>query len=237
MPTNPTDMFLTTKEPRMRLRLGNDDSRRRDRHDRERPRWRSAWRLSLPLALSCLALLAGCAEQEMDQQPKYQRPYQESEFFADGRSSRPLLPGTVARGHAGTNRPYSEGKSTGDLLIDEIPAPLKVDRKFLARGQQRYNIYCAPCHGQTGDGQGMIVKRGFSPPPTFHSERLRDAPSGHYYNVIKNGYGAMYSYASRIPVDDRWAITAYIRGLQLSHNARLDDVPADLRPKLEGQGR
>jgi cytochrome c553 len=200
------------------------------RHNTLAPvRHRPAW------LLSCLALLAGCAENEMDNQPKYQRPYQESNFFTDGMSSRPLVPGTVPRGQLRTNRPLYEGKSTDDLLIDEIP--LKVDRAFLARGQQRFNIYCAPCHGQTGDGQGMIVKRGFSPPPSFHLERLRDAPAGHFYHVIKNGYGAMYSYASRVPVEDRWAIAAYIRTLQLSEHATLDDVPAEMRPKLEGQGR
>lgn len=199
-------------------------------HDYRRAR-PASW---LP-CLALLLLLAGCAEQEMDKQPKYQRPYQESTFFADGQSARPLVAGTVARGQARTDRAYYEGKVSGDLLINEIPT--KVDRKVLARGQQRYNIYCLPCHGATGDGQGMIVKRGFSPPPSFHLERLRDAPSGHYFNAITNGFGAMYSYASRIPVDDRWAITAYIRALQYSQHAKLDDVPAEIRPKLEGQGR
>jgi len=209
------------------MRFGLDHCRRRGRRLRG----------SLRLAgwLSCVTLLAGCAENEMDKQPKYQRPYQESKFFADGQSSRPLVAGTVARGQLRIDRPLYEGKSTGDLLIDEIP--IKVDRTVLARGQQRYNIYCSPCHSQTGDGQGMIVKRGFSPPPSFHLERLRDAPSGHFYNVITNGYGAMYSYASRIPVEDRWAITAYVRALQFSQAARLEDVPAEDRPKLEGQGR
>lgn len=210
----------------MRFALHHDRGRGPLAPARHRPAW----------LLPCLAaLLAGCAENEMDKQPKYQRPYQESSFFPDGMSSRPLVPGTIPRGQLRTNRPYYEGKSTGDLLIDEIPH--KVDRAFLDRGRQRYNIYCAPCHGQTGDGQGMIVKRGFSPPPSFHLERLRDAPAGHFFNVIKNGYGAMYSYASRVPVEDRWAITAYIRALQLSQHASLDDVPAETRPKLEGQGR
>ena len=125
---------------------------------------------------------------------------------------------------------------SGDLLIDEVPLK-KVDRAVLERGRQRFNIYCSPCHGRTGDGQGMIVKRGFSPPPSFHIERLRDAPAGHFFHVITNGYGAMYSYASRVPVEDRWAITAYIRALQLSQNARVADVPASERGKLEGQAR
>lgn len=227
MAINQTDMRLLIREPRMCFGLHDD----RAGNHRPRPRSRPGrWLLGLAALLA-----AGCAEQEMDKQPKYQRPYQESAFFADGQSSRPVVAGTVARGQLRTDRPYYEGKSTGDLLIDEIPR--KVDRAVLARGQQRYNIYCAPCHGQTGDGQGMIVKRGFSPPPSFHLERLRDAPSGHYFNVITNGYGAMYSYASRVPVDDRWAITAYIRALQFSQGAKLDDVPAEIRPTLEGQGR
>lgn len=209
-------------------------------HCRGRGRLRGG--LGLAGWLSCLTLVAGCAENEMDKQPKYQRPYQESKFFADGQSSRPLVAGTVAQGQLRIDRPYYEGKTADGLLIDEIPQKAgepasKVDRTMLARGRQRYNIYCAPCHSQTGDGQGMIVKRGFSPPPSFHLERLRDAPSGHFYNVITNGYGAMYSYASRIPVEDRWAITAYIRALQFSQAARLEDVPAEDRPKLEGQGR
>jgi mono/diheme cytochrome c family protein len=186
-------------------------------------------------ALGCATLLAGCNYQEMARQPKYQRPYQESTFFADGQSSRPLVPGTIAQGQLRTDRAYYEGFS-GDRLIDEIPLK-KVDRAVLERGRQRFNIYCSPCHGRTGDGQGMIVKRGFSPPPSFHLERLRDAPAGHFFHVITHGYGAMYSYASRVPVEDRWAITAYIRALQLSQNARLADVPASERGKLEGQAR
>jgi mono/diheme cytochrome c family protein len=185
-------------------------------------------------AMACLALLAGCSENEMDIQPKYQRPYQASEFFADGMSSRPVVAGTVARGQLRTDRAYYEGKQ-GDLLIDDVPR--KVDLAFLNRGRERYNIYCSPCHNRDGDGQGMIVKRGFSPPPSFHLERLRDAPAGHFYNAITNGYGAMYSYASRVPVDDRWAIVAYIRALQLSQHAKLDDVPSEERPKLEGTSR
>jgi mono/diheme cytochrome c family protein len=107
---------------------------------------------------------------------------------------------------------------------------------MIERGQQRYNIYCSPCHSRTGDGRGMIVQRGFPPPPSFHDQRLRDAPAGHFFNVITKGYGAMYSYASRIPVDDRWAIVAYIRALQLSQHATIDDVPAKERARLEDEG-
>jgi mono/diheme cytochrome c family protein len=173
-------------------------------------------------------------ENEMAMQPKYQHPYQTSQFFPDGQSSRPVVAGTIARGQLRVDRAYYEGKS-GDLLIDEIPR--KVDKAVLERGQQRFNIYCSPCHGKAGDGQGMIVKRGFSPPPSFHLQRLRDAPAGHFFNAITNGYGAMYSYASRVPVDDRWAIVAYIRALQLSQNARIDDVPEAERAYIKDPTR
>lgn len=202
------------------------------------PRW-------LP---ALLALLAGCSEQDMVVQPKYET-YQESAFFADGMSARPLVAGTVARGQLRTDTAYYQGK-TGEAYIDTIPIRVfdpkaKADspedraerRKILERGQQRYNIYCSPCHDRTGDGRGMIVLRGFSPPPTYHQPRLRDAPVGHFYHVITHGYGAMYSYGSRIPPDDRWAIVAYIRALQVSRSATLDDVPAPERPRLEALAR
>ncbi len=165
-------------------------------------------------------------------QPKI-LPYQESDFFADGRSARPVVPGTVARGHLRVDRAYYEGK-VGDELIDTIPR--KVTRDVLERGQQRYNIYCSPCHDRTGEGRGMIVQRGFPQPPTFHQDRLRDAPVGHFYNVITHGYGAMYSYAARVDPDDRWAIVAYIRALQLSQHATLDDVPSAKRDALKTEG-
>jgi mono/diheme cytochrome c family protein len=188
---------------------------------RRRAGWAAAW-LSIVLGV-------GCSEQDMVVQPKV-KPYQESAFFVDGQASRPLEAGTIARGQLGGDRAYRTGKS-GDLLVDAIPVTL--DRALLERGQQRYNIYCSPCHSRSGDGRGMIVRRGFPPPPSFHEQRLLGAPTGHYFNVITHGYGAMYSYASRIPIDDRWAIVAYIRALQLSRHATLDDVPAEERPRLE----
>jgi mono/diheme cytochrome c family protein len=164
-------------------------------------------------------------------QPKL-KPYQESAFFADHQSARPLVPGTVARGQFGDDPAYYTGK-VGDLLVDKIP--VKIDLATLGSGRERFNIYCAPCHSRAGDGRGMIVRRGFPPPPRFDEQRLLDAPAGHFFNVITNGYGAMYSYASRIPVDDRWAIVAYIRALQLSQHATIDDVPPKDRPRLEEQ--
>jgi hypothetical protein len=185
---------------------------------------------SAGLALGLLLLAAGCDRLDMVTQPKYGRPYEESSFFADGQSSRPLVFGTVARGQLRVDRAFYEGKS-GDLLIDTIP--LKVDRAALERGRERYNIYCSPCHNTTGDGRGMIVLRGFSPPPSFHEPRLRDAPAGHFFHVITHGYGAMYSYASRVTPEDRWKVVAYVRALQLSQDARLDDVPPEQRASLE----
>ncbi|MEA2631180.1 MAG: hypothetical protein QOE66_1399 [Chloroflexota bacterium] len=182
-------------------------------------------------AASWLVLVLGCSEQDMVIQPKL-KPYQESAFFEDGQSSRPLMAGTIARGQV-LDPVYATGKS-GDLLVDKIPA--RVDRALLERGRQRYDIYCGPCHSRSGDARGMIVQRGFPPPPSFHDQRLLDAPSGHYFHVITNGHGAMYSYASRIPVDDRWAIVAYIRAMQLSQHATLEDVPPQERPRLEEGG-
>ena len=189
---------------------------------RRRAGWAASW----------LVLVLGCSKEDMVVQPRV-KPYQESDFFVDGQASRPLVTGTIARGQLHLDQAYYQGK-LGDLLVDKIPA--KVDRALLERGQERYNIYCSPCHSRSGDGRGMIVQRGFPPPPSFHDQRLLDAPSGHYFNVITKGYGAMYSYASRIPTDDRWAIVAYIRALQLSQHAVLDDVPAKERPRLEEEG-
>jgi len=169
----------------------------------------------------------------MATQPKV-TTYQESDFFPDGRSARLPVAGTVARGQLRIDRALYEGMK-GDELVDTIP--LKVDRPLLERGRQRYDIYCAPCHDRTGEGHGMIVQRGFPEPPTFHQDRLRDAPVGHFYHVITNGYGAMYSYAARVTPEDRWAITAYIRALQLSRHATLDDVPAERRDTLKTEGK
>lgn len=180
------------------------------------------------LCASALCALTAC-RQDMHNQPRY-RPLDASLFFNDGRSARPLVPGTVARGHLRTDSKLYRGRD-GQEFVTEIP--LKVTRELLVRGQDRYNIFCTPCHGRTGDGEGMVVQRGFRHPPTFHQERLHNQPVGHFYDVITSGFGAMASYASRIPVEDRWAIVAYIRALQLAHNATIADVPASDRAKLE----
>jgi len=165
----------------------------------------------------------------MHVQPRY-NTYDASTFFDDGRSARPVVPGTVARWHLRINEHLYTGKVNG-VWAETLPFP--VTREVLERGQQRYNIYCTPCHDYAGTGRGMIVRRGFQQPPSYHIDRLRKAPVGHFFDVITNGYGAMASYAARVTPEDRWAIAAYIRALQLSQNARLEDVAQEERQKLQ----
>lgn len=172
-------------------------------------------------------VLSGC-RQEMYDQAKY-KPLGESGFFADKRASRPLPEGTVARGWLRPDRKLSEGKE-GNQLVAILPVPLTSE--LLARGRERFNIYCSPCHDRTGGGRGMVVRRGYQPPPSFHVERLRDAPVGHFFDVMSNGLGAMPDYASQIDVSDRWAIAAYVKALQLSQNAPVSVVPPEKRAGL-----
>ncbi len=178
--------------------------------------------------ISLLFASTGC-RQEMYDQPNY-RPLKATAFFPNRMTSRPIVPNTVARGHLNEDEAYFAGK-IGTNLVETFP--MEITRDVLARGQQRYDIYCSPCHSRTGEGNGMIVQRGFPPPPSYHIERLRAAPVGHFYDVITHGYGIMYSYANRVSVEDRWAIAAYIRALQLSRNVRVDDLAAADRIKLE----
>ena len=166
---------------------------------------------------------------DMDWQPKYDEQGS-SAFFADGRAERPLVEGTVARGSLHDNEAFDTGKE-GNAWVNK--APVTVDEKLIRRGEQRFNIFCAPCHGRLGDGNGMIVQRGFPAPPSYHTDRLRQAPIQHFYDVITNGYGAMYSYAQRVPPADRWAIIAYIRALQASQDAKPADVPENERSALQ----
>jgi mono/diheme cytochrome c family protein len=158
----------------------------------------------------------------MHNQPKY-LPLRESDFYADRRSARPLVEGTVARGDLQQDTYYYTGKVNGQPG-NELPMP--VTKELLDRGQERFNIYCSPCHSKLGDGNGMIVQRGFKAPPSYNTDRLRQAPIGHFYDVMTNGFGAMSEYKSQVSVADRWAIAAYIRALQLSQNASRADVPA-----------
>ena len=179
----------------------------------------------------CALIAAGCT-QKMALQPSY-RPYQPSDFFDDGTSARPIPADTVARGHLQDDTLLFTGKD--DSGQDSTDLPFPVTSAVLVRGQQRFEIYCAPCHGYTGDGDGVVVQRGFNPPPSYNTDRLRQAPVGHFFDVITNGFGAMPSYADQVPVQDRWAIVAYIRALQLSQDATLDDVPPSARDQLEQQ--
>ncbi len=178
-------------------------------------------RKTFPLGLLAMLVLAGC-RQDMHDQPRF-KPLAKSDFYADMRSARPPVEGTVARGQLHEDTYFYTGK-VGNKPGDYMPFP--VSESVLARGQERFNIYCAPCHSRVGDGKGMIVQRGFTPPPSYHTDRLRNAPLGYFYDVITNGFGAMPEYASQVPPQDRWDIVAYIRALQLSQNAAQADVPA-----------
>jgi mono/diheme cytochrome c family protein len=190
----------------------------------------------------------------MQDTPRYEA-YEASPFFKDGLSSRSLVPGTIPRGYLKEDPAFYFGKLAGGAaparvrtpiltasgtattalpesdLITRIP--LSVTRPLLDRGQDRFDIYCAPCHGRVGDGGGMIARRGFRPPPTFHSDRLRQAAAGHFFDVITSGFGAMPDYASQLSPQDRWGVIAYIRALQLSQWASVSDVPEEERRKLE----
>ena len=179
-------------------------------------------------AAACLIFLSGCQlKQDMAHQPKA-RPLSPSEFFADGRSERPLLENTVAR-----------GALTDDTLFvpkDSNNFPLPVNQELLERGEERYQIFCTPCHGLQGDGNGLITVRGMKHPPSYHQDRLRQVPNGYLYDVVTNGFGAMLGYSAQIPPRDRWAIIAYVRALQLSRNAHVTDLPGDVREKLNAGG-
>jgi hypothetical protein len=190
-----------------------------------------ATRITRVIGLAAFALLFGGCRMDMHQQPKY-LPYEPTTFFDDGRSERPVVPGTVARGHLHLDELLYTGKENG-TLSDKFPFP--ITRQDLERGRQRFNIYCTPCHDYTGSGQGIVVQRGFPPPPSFHQDRLRQAPVGHFFDVMTNGYGSMYSYASRVEPEDRWRIAAYIRVLQLSQHASEQDVPPSQRSQLNQQ--
>jgi mono/diheme cytochrome c family protein len=173
-------------------------------------------------------MAAGC-RQDMHDAPRYD-PLEASTFFADGRGSRTFVTNTVARGTLREDEHLYQGKVNGELT-DMFPMP--VTAEVMNRGQERFNVFCSPCHGRTGQGNGMVVQRGFRAPPSYHDERLRNAPVGYYFDVMTHGFGAMPDYATQVPVADRWAIAAYIRALQFSQRATIDDVPADRRPEMD----
>ena len=180
-------------------------------------------------ALVVAGLALAACRQDMHDAPRYE-PLEKSTFFADGQSSRPLVVNTVARGQLRGDRHLFEG------VLDGRPAetfPMAVTPAVLERGRDRFNVFCSPCHGRTGAGDGMIVQRGFRKPPSYHEDRLRAAPVGYFFDVMTRGFGAMQDYSSQLTVEDRWAVAAYVRALQLSQHATVDDVPAARRADLD----
>lgn len=191
-----------------------------------------------PLAVVTVLLLAGC-RQDMHNQPHF-KPLAESDFYADLRSARPPVDGTVARGHLEADSYFYTGMLPGtNTPGDYMPFP--VSEQVLTRGRERYDIYCAPCHSRLGDGNGIVPSRGFArKPPSYHIERLRKAPVGYFFDVITHGFGMMQDYASQVPPEDRWAIVAYIRALQLSQNVSAAELPPGQQipsqpPKFRGE--
>lgn len=186
----------------------------------------------LALAVAAASLAAAGCRQNMHNQNKV-KPFRPSVVFADGKSARPLPAHTVARGDLREDKAYYTGIGADAQPVAQIPMP--VDRAFLERGRERYNIFCSPCHDRLGNGRGMIVQRGYKQPPSFHEERLVTSAVGYFFNVSTDGFGVMPSYASQVPVEDRWAIAAYIRALQLAQNARLGDLPEARRQAVLGE--
>jgi mono/diheme cytochrome c family protein len=168
----------------------------------------------------------------MHDAPRYEA-YEKSDFFGDGRSMRPPVAGTVARGQLHEDAALFTGKQ-GAAFVPRIPIP--VTTQLVHRGRQRFDIYCAPCHGRAGNGDGIVVRRGYRAPSSFHIDRLRAQADGYFYDVITNGFGAMPDYAAQIPVADRWAIVAYLRALQLSQHAPISALPAQIQERVRAQG-
>ena len=193
-----------------------------------------SWRLevgsfakhTVVIALACFAV---ACRQDMHDAPRYE-PLEASAFFPSGGSAQTLVPNTVPRGYLREDELLNTGRVAGEFA-NMFPMPVTAD--VMARGQERFNVFCSPCHGRTGVGNGMIVQRGFRQPPSFHEQRLKDAPVGYFFDVMTNGFGAMQDYSAQATVPDRWAIAAYIRVLQLSRSATVNDVPADRRGDLD----
>ena len=185
---------------------------------------------ALPLLL-VIALLFGACRPDMANQPKA-KPLSESDFFSNQANARPIPPHTVERGGARENTAFYTGLTNGTYITQ---LPVKLTPELLARGRERFDAMCAECHDRTGSGSGMVVQRGFPQPPSYHVPRLRDAPIGHFFDVITNGYGVMYSYATRVEPEDRWAIAAYIRAVQLSHNIKASELAPTEQQKLENE--
>jgi mono/diheme cytochrome c family protein len=193
---------------------------------------RNARRLASVFCLLAPIFFSAC-RQDMQDQPKY-IPLRPTDFFGDGRSERPVIAGTVARGHLDDDALLYTGKGPDGKFVDDFPFPVTKD--VVLRGQQRFTIYCTPCHDRNGNGQGMVVRRGFRHPPSYHIDRLRQVPNGYIFDVMTNGFGAMPTYAAQIQPADRWAIVSYIRALQASQMGTINDVPADARAQLGQPG-
>lgn len=183
---------------------------------------------TLGLAVLVAVSVAAC-RQDMHDAPKYE-PLERSAFFKDGRASRQLLPGTIARGRLKEDVLLHGGRD-GDAISERYPFP--VTAGVLERGRERFNIYCSPCHSRTGDGTGMIVQRGYKQPPSYHDPRLRVMAPGYFVQVMTNGFGVMPSYSLQVQPEDRWAIAAYIKALQLSRTVSVGDLTAEERTRLE----
>ena len=204
-------------------------------------------RLLLLGTAAVVALTLGACRQDMHDQAKYE-PLEASTFFANGMASRPLPEGTVPRGEAWRDTPYTTGYGNDDQLVRSLPAqaledmrswnddPVEARREYLKLGQKRYQGFCQPCHGASGNGRGMIVRRGYVAAASFHEPRLVESPAGHFFDAITNGFAQMPSYAAQIPVADRWAIVAYVRVLQLSQGAPLSVLSTEERARVEGAG-
>lgn len=186
-------------------------------------------RLALVGGAAYLLLFLTACPQKMADQPRAET-YESSDFFEDGRSARPPVPGTIARGQLREDTALYTGKDNGELIR---AFPIHVDRTVIERGRERFSIYCTPCHDAAGTGRGIVVRRGFRQPSSYHIERLRKAPVGYFFDVITHGFGTMSSYASQVPPRDRWAIVAYIRVLQFSQHATEQDVPRQVLERLE----
>lgn len=215
------------RNPRSAVRCplaGSRESRRAARLRRRDPAGlRTGWQSRVTKAgmLVALALLAAGCRQDMHNQPKY-RPLRASAFFDNGSSARPLVEGTIARGTLREDTAFFTGK-VGEQFVTELPFP--VTQEVLDRGEERFNIFCAPCHDRVGTGNGMVVQRGYRQPPSYHIDRLRQVEIGYFFDVMTNGFGVMPDYRAQLTPRDRWNVAAYIRALQLSHNAQPSDVP------------
>jgi mono/diheme cytochrome c family protein len=182
----------------------------------------------LILGLVCAVTIVGCRQQMAE--TGREKPLDQSAFFEDRRLARPLVPGTVARGQLKAEAAFYTGK-VGDALVELLPVPLT--KELLERGRDRFEIFCTPCHGRVGTGEGAVTKRGLRPPPSYHIQRLREAPLGHFFDVMTNGFGVMPDYAAQVPPADRWAIAAYIRTLQVSQGISVADLTAEERAALD----